>query len=189
MKALEKTGINHTGQLSAFLSTEATARPELVSIELKEHSWIGLLKDSEDTCCIAAIGDECLEFKHEPGSTCGRSGPSVLRTALVINRQNKSGGVHKKYAYRHEATDGWTSRWSVSNMKVDSKVALGSHGTLRLRSHLHNGTLLMDWRASSVIIMLMSRTDTERPHWEYLENIQKRARGIRPVPVFVMSKL
>ena len=72
LKALEKTGINHKGQLNTFLSSEVTARPELISLELKEHSWIGLLKDDENSCCMAVVGDECLEFKHELGSVCGR---------------------------------------------------------------------------------------------------------------------
>ncbi len=71
LKALEKTGINHKGQLSTFLSSEATARPELIVLEPKKHTWIGLLKDDEINCTMAVIGDECLEFKHKLGSICG----------------------------------------------------------------------------------------------------------------------
>ena len=187
LKALEKTGVNHEGQLSAFLSSEVTARPELIAIGPREHSWIGLLKDSENSCCMAVIGDECLGFKHEFGSTCGQSGRSVLRTALVINSLNKPRGICKKHAYSHEATDGWTSRWSVRAMGASSDLWLGRHGTLRLVSHLSEGTLLMGWRAPSFTTAMKSFIDKEKPHREYSENIRKAARGTRPIPLFVIS--
>ena len=186
LKALERTGINHKGQLSTFLCSEVTARPELVAIEPKEHSWIGLLKDSENSCCMAAIGDECLEFRHEFGSICGQSRRSCLRTALVINQLSKPNGICKKRP-THEATDGWTSRWSVSAMESNSDVWLGRHGTLRLLSRLPDSTLLMDWRASPITTAVKSFIDREKPHREYSENIRKEARRTRPIPLFVMS--
>ena len=187
LQALEKTGVNHEGQLNAFLSSEVTARPELIALDPKAHSWIGLLKDSERSCCMAVIGDECLGFKHELGATCDRSGRSVLRTALVINGRNKPRGIHKRRAYSHEATDGWTSRWSVRAMRASSDVWLGRHGTLRLVSHLPDGTLIMEWRASPFTTAVKSFIDKEKPHREYSENIGKKARRTRPIPLFVMS--
>ena len=188
LKALEKTGINHRGQLSTLLSSEVTARPELIAMEPREHSWIGLLKDSESSCCMAVIGDECLEFRDSHGSICGQSGRSVLRTALMINRRNMPRGICKKEAYRHEATDGWTSRWSVRSMELGSDLWLGDHGTLRLLPHLHEGTLLMDWRASTFSTAVKSFIDKEKPHREYSANIRKEARRERPIPLFVMSR-
>ena len=187
LKALEKTGINHKGQLSTFLSSTATARPEVIALEPKEHNWIGLLKDTESSCCMAVIGDECLEFRHENGAMCGRSGSSVLRTALVINRVNTPRGIYKKRAYSYEATDGWTSRWSVKAMDTNSDIWLGKHGTLRLLSQMPEGTLLMEWRASMISTAFKSFIDKEKPHREYSENIQKEARRTRPIPLFVMS--
>ena len=187
LQALEKTGVNHEGQLSAFLSSEVTARPELIALDPKAHSWIGLLKDSEHSCCMAVIGDECLGFKHELGATCDRSGRSVLRTALVINGRNKPRGILKRRAYSHEATDGWTSRWSVRAMRASLDVWLGRHGTLRLVSHLPDGTLIMEWRASPFTTAVKSFIDKEKPHREYSENIGKKARRTRPIPLFVMS--
>ena len=186
LKALEKTGVNHKSQLSTFLCSDVTARPELVTMEPKEHSWIGLLKDSEISCCMAAIGDECLEFRHEFGSVCGRSGRSCLRTALIINRLSKPQGICKKRP-TNKAVDGWTSRWSVRAMETSSDVWLGRHGTLRLLHHLPDNTLLMDWRASPIITAVKSFIDKEKPHREYSEDIQKEARRTRPVPLFVIS--
>ena len=73
-------------------------------------------------------------------------------------------------------------------MEVSSDVWLGKHGTLRLLSHLPEGTLLMDWRAASLITTAMkSLIDKEKPHREYSENIRKEVRRTRPVPLFVMS--
>ena len=187
LKALEKTGINHKGQLSIFLCSEVTARPEMITMEPKEHSWIGLLKDSEISCCMAAIGDECLEFRHRSGSTCGRPGRSCLRTALIINPTSKPYGIREK-GLIHEATDGWTSRWSVRDMDSSSDIWLGSHGTLRLLRHLPDSTLLMDWRASLITTAVKTFFDKEKPHhWEYVVNIRKDARRTRPIPLFVMS--
>ena len=188
LKALEKTGINHKSQLSTFLCSEVTARPELIAMEPKEHSWIGLLKDSENSCCMAVIGDDCLEFRHEFGSVCGRSGRSCLRTALIINPLSKPHGICKKRPV-HEATDGWTSRWSVSAMETSSDVWLGRHGTLRLLHRLPDSTLLMDWRASLITTAVKTFIDKEKPHREYSENIRKNARRTRPIPLFVMSNL
>ena len=186
LKALEKTGINHKSQLSTFLCSEVTARPELVAMEPKEHSWIGLLKDSENSCCMAAIGDECLEFRHEFGSVCGGSGRSCLRTALIINPLSKPHGICKKRPI-YETTDGWTSRWSVRAMETSSDVWLGRHGTLRLLHHLPDSTLLMDWRASLITTAVKTFIDKEKPHREYSENIRKDQRRTRPIPLFVMS--
>ena len=186
LKALEKTGINHKSQLSTFLCSEVTARPELIAMEPKEHSWIGLLKDSENSCCMAAIGDECLEFRHEFGSVCGGSGRSCLRTALIINCLSKPQGLCKKRA-SHQATDGWTSRWSVRAMELNSEIWLGRHGTLRLLRHLPDSTLVMDWRASLITTAVKTFIDKEKPHREYSENIRKDVRRTRPIPLFVMS--
>ena len=186
LKALEKTGINHKSQLSTFLCSEVTARPELITMEPKEHSWIGLLKDSEISCCMAAVGDECLEFRHKSGSVCGRPGRSCLRTALIINPESRPPGIRLQHLI-HEATDGWTSRWSVRAMETSSDVWLGRHGTLRLLHHLPDSTLLMDWRASLITTAVKTFIDKEKPHREYSENIRKDARRTRPIPLFVMS--
>ena len=187
LKALEKTGINHNGQLGVFLSSEVTARPELIAMEREEHDWIGILKDSEDSCCMALIGDECLEFRYRDGAKCGRSGRSVLRTALVINRRNKPSGIKRK-PYSQGITGNWTERWSVRGLN-DPDIWLGTHGTLRLQSHLRDATLLMDWRKSDIITRVVrSRFNKEKPHREYIEDIQKEARDLRPVPLFVMAR-
>jgi hypothetical protein len=146
LKALGKTGVNHKGELDVFLSSAATPKPELATLIPKEHSWIGLLKDSVDSCCMVAFGDDCLEFDHPKGVSCERKGRSVFRTALVINQLNKPKGLRKKRAYQTEkTTQQWDTRWSVSAIEMGSDIWLGEQGTLRLL-HLRDATLLMDWR-------------------------------------------
>ena len=188
LKVLEKTGVNHNGQLGVFLSSDVTARPELIGMEPKEHDWIGILKDSEDSCCMAVVGDECLGFRYKGGARCGRSGRSVLRTALVINHQNLPLGIKRK-SYGHEVTGNWKARWSVRGLAANSEIRLGTHGTLGVQSRLCDATLRMDWRASDMITRVVRNYfDNEKYHREYIEDIQKEARDIRPVPVFVMAK-
>ncbi len=72
-------------------------------------------------------------------------------------------------------------------METSSDLWLGRHGTLRLLSHLPEGTLLMEWRASLITTAMKSLIDKERPHREYSENVRKESRRTRPVPLFVMS--
>ena len=188
LKALEKTGINYRGNLDVFLSSDVTARPELITIGREQHEWIGILKDSEDSCCMAVRGDECLEFRYKDGAICGLLGRSVLRTALVINRRNKPLGTKRK-TYNHEITGDWRERWSVRDLAIDSELWLGTHGTLRVQSHLPDATLLMDWRASDMVTRLVrSYIDKEKPHREYIEDLQRGARVLRPIPLFIMAK-
>jgi tetratricopeptide (TPR) repeat protein len=187
LKALEQTGINHNKELDVFLSSEVAARPELATLKAKEHSWIGLLKDSVDSCSMAVFGDDCLEFNHETGISCGGAGRSVLRTALVINQLNRPTGLARKCAYRHEASERWASRWSVSAMEVGSDIWLGEHGTLRLLSHLPEATLLMEWRASHVSTVFKNLIGKEKPHREFIEIDHIATRPIRPIPLFIIT--
>jgi hypothetical protein len=187
LKALEKTGINHKNELDVFLSSEATPRPELATLKPREHSWIGLLKDSVDSCCMAVFGDHCLEFAHKDGTLCARRGRSVLRTALVINQLNKPKGLVRKVAYRHEAAERWGSRWSVSDVPVGLDIWLGEHGTLEILSHLPEATLLMTWRASQIKTAFRNLFGMEKPHREYIEIDHIASRPTRPIPIFVMA--
>ena len=187
LEALEKTGINHRGQLGVFISSNVTARPELITIKPETHSWIGLLKDSEDSCSMTVIGDECLEFRHEDGAKCHEPGRSVLRTALVINRRDKPSGIKRK-TYNGEIAGNWRRRWSIRDMDIGLELKLGTHGILRVQSHLPDATLLMDWRGSDIITRMKMYFDKGKPHREWLEDIQQDKRDFRPVPLFVMAK-
>lgn len=87
-----------------------------------------------------------------------------LWTTIPHNHLNIPSGVRKKHAYYHNAEDGWHSHRSVRNMAETSDIWLGSRGTLRLLSHLQNGTLLMTCRASRITTVVKRLTDVESPH-------------------------
>jgi hypothetical protein len=103
LKALEQTDVNYNKKLDVFLSSQITARPELATLKLKKHSWIGLLKDIVNNYYITVFGDACLEFNYQTGVICKGLSRSVFRTTLIINRLSKPNGLIKKYVYRHEA--------------------------------------------------------------------------------------
>ena len=187
LRALEKTGINHKNHLDALLCSDATSRPELVSLKPKQHSWIGILKDTEDSCSMVVLGNECLEFNHKLGSLCGDPGLSVLRTGLTINSRNMPPEFRKRSARKHDRRDGWRSRWSVRGAHEDRQIWLGKQGNLRFRSCLFDGALLMKWEATPMATTIRNLLDPERPHREYIENTSKEARGTRPIPLFIMS--
>jgi hypothetical protein len=92
LKMLSKTGVDQkdSNTFSVFLSSVCTPKPELATLVATEHSWIGLLKDTTTDCAMAAFGDQCLEFKHNGGATCGGVGKSAFLTALVPNGLSES---------------------------------------------------------------------------------------------------
>lgn len=73
---LGKAGIDVQGNLSVFLSTASTPKLELAKMLSKEHTWIGLLKDTVTECALVAFADSCLEFKYRGGVLCGGAGHS-----------------------------------------------------------------------------------------------------------------
>ncbi|KAE8449040.1 hypothetical protein EG329_008628 [Mollisiaceae sp. DMI_Dod_QoI] len=85
LKKLSKTGVDRQDNLRVFLSSKCTPKPELATMVSKEHSWIGLLKDTTIECAMVAFGDECLGFNSHMGVSCGKAGCSVLRSAMVIH--------------------------------------------------------------------------------------------------------
>lgn len=190
---LKETGVNHGDDLLVFLSSAATPKPELASLTLREHSWIGLLRDSPDTCTMAMFGDNCLEFKHEKGSSCGTPGRSSLRTNLTLNKLQPPPFLQIKTLSSGNATGEeayWGSWWLGTEKCVGHRMWLGKHGTLSLLEKLADETLLVDWRASPVTLgfkKLMRKASP--PHREFLEidrsPVEER---VRPLPVFVLAE-
>lgn len=193
---LKETGVNHENQLLVFLSSPATPKPELAALALKEHSWIGLLRDSPGSCALAMFGDNCLEFKHEKGSSCGNPGRSTLRTSLIMNkfqpppflRINALSSFKGKSVEKDEVI--WGSWWCITEQKAGKRMWLGKNGTLSVSGYLTDETLLVDWRASPATLgfkKLMRKTAA--PHREYLEidrsPVEER---VRPLPVFVLAE-
>lgn len=147
---LKETGVNHEGNLLVFLSSLATPKPELAILRLKDHSWVGLLKDSPDSCTMAMFGDNCLEFKYRNGSSCGSPGRSSLRTNLVLNKPPQF--LRKEVLLRcekslHGDDEIWGSWWNPTDRCLGQSMWLGKQGNLSVIEKSTDGTLLVDWRA------------------------------------------
>lgn len=192
---LKETGVNHEGNLLVFLSSLATPKPELAILSIKDHGWVGLLRDSPDSCAMAMFGDNCLEFKHQNGSSCGTPGRSSLRTNLVLNKPppflRKEALLPSCDKYPDEDDEIWGSWWNPTDRCLGQSMWLGKQGNLSVIEKSTDGTLLVDWRASPVTLGFMNlMRKAEAPHREYLEvdrsPVEER---VRPLPVFVLSEL
>lgn len=170
LKMLSKTGLGRKESLSVFLSSACTPKPELATLVSREHSWIGLLKDTTTECAMAAFGDQCLVFKHSAGAKCGGDGNSAFLTAIVPNRHVES-----------------LRSWEVEKLQVGEGFWLGERGVLRLKSHAVDGILVMVWRPSGLRTALKVFRGKEYPHREYTEVDLSGEEGVRPIPVVVES--
>jgi hypothetical protein len=185
LRVLGKTGVDRKENLCVFLSSSCTLKPELVTLVSKEHSWIGVLRDTTTDCTMAAFGDHCLEFKHEKGVSCGGTGRSVLRTALVPNLMGTPLGIKTKPSTLK--TTRWTETWDISSLKVGKQIWLGDRGTLTLIAHLPDDTLMLGWRSSPVTTAVKYLMSKDQPHREFSEIDQSGRQTTRPIPVFVIS--
>ncbi|KAH8749025.1 hypothetical protein F5882DRAFT_421664 [Hyaloscypha sp. PMI_1271] len=189
LKMLSKTGVDQkaSNTLSVFLSSVCTPKPELATLVAAEHSWIGLLKDTTIDCAMAAFGDQCLEFKHNGGATCGGVGKSAFLTALVPNGLSES--PLKARIGSPDAPDSatWAWSWDLEKLQVGEGFWLGERGTLRVKGRLASGVLITEWQPSRLKSAVKMFVGKEYPHREYAEIDQSGEGGVKPVPVVVVS--
>ena len=191
LKMLSKTGVDAKENLRVFLSSTCTPKPELATMIPKEHSWIGLLKDTITECAMVAFGDSCLEFKHEEGVSCGGIGRSALRSAMIPNSSILPSLPQVKLReMKSTESQRWTLGLDVSSLEIGKVFSFGERGNLCLKGHLGDGALLMEWRASSLKTALKVIVGREQVHREYTE-IDHSEEGpvsqVRPIPIFVLS--
>lgn len=135
-EVLLQTGLDHNQDLKAFYAPTSTGQEWLAMIRHKDHSWAGLLKDSEHCATMAVATETCLEVSKPgwpkfPGQQC-RQGPNqgdtftVLETKLVCYRSSKE----PKSRDRH---------------LPDSRLSIGSSGFLKVLIGLKRDGLLVRW--------------------------------------------
>lgn len=187
LKMLSKTGVDRKKNFSVFLSSTCTPKPEIATLVATEHSWIGLLKDTTTDCAMAAFGDQCLEFKHNAAATCGGSGRSAFLTAIVPNGLAESLPITKFRPVGTPESASWVWHWSVENLRAGEGFWLAERGTLRLRAHLEDGGLVMEWSSWVLKSSMNIFAGKEYPHREYTEVDQSGEESVRPIPVLVIS--
>jgi len=182
LRMLSKTGVDRQDKLQVFLSSSCTPKPELVTMVPKEHSWIGLLKDTTTECAMAAFSQSCLEFKYQNGVSCGGAGNSALRSAMIPHSSYLCRGQMKK------TQDSWICGWDSSILEGGKTFSLGERGKLRTKSNLGGGGLVMEWSSSLWKIPFGKISGREQVHREYTEvDHSEDARLALPVPIIVIS--
>jgi len=189
LKMLSKTGLDRKDNyaFTVFLSSACTPKPELATLVATEHSWIGLLKDTTTDCAMAAFGDQCLEFKHNGGATCGGVGKSAFLTALVPNGFSESPLKAKIGSTDTPDSATWACSWDLEKLQVGEAFWLGERGTLRVKGRLASGVLITEWQPSRLKSAVKMFVGKEYPHREYAEIDQSGEGGVKPVPVVVVS--
>ena len=137
LEELQDSGLQENGDLAVFYTSESRVQHQdsLVAVTKKEHSWVGMLKDSEYVVTVAIATEECLEFSIPRGQQCRARGLdgdqfSILETKLDV------------YA------DSQTAR--TSRHSRGDKIPLGPAGSLEVMVRVHNGHIIAKWRKRSL---------------------------------------
>ncbi|KFY34681.1 hypothetical protein V494_06562 [Pseudogymnoascus sp. VKM F-4513 (FW-928)] len=165
LKMLSKTGVDRSDNLCVFLSSPCAAMPELATMLPKEHSWIGMLKDTTTECTLAAFGDTCLEFKYHKGISCGGAGHSALRSSMIL----------------HPSDDRMFS-------SIGDVIDLGERGELCFKSNV-GGVLVMEWSYPYFKMAIRSKFNKELVYRE-LTGIDHSTGGkeVQTATIFIVSK-
>jgi hypothetical protein len=185
---LSKTGVNRKdNNFAVSLSSPCNSKPELATLITPEHSWIGLLKNTTTDCAVGKFGDQCLEFKHNAGATCGGIGKSAFLKALVPNGLSESPNLARIQSKSTADTVTWASSWDTEKLQVGEGFWLGERGTLRLKAQLNSGVLVTEWQPSGLKTAMKMFVGKEFSHREYTEIDQSEEEVVKPIFVVVMS--
>jgi hypothetical protein len=194
LKMLSKTGIDRENNLRVFLSSACTPKPELVTIGSKEHSWTGLLKDTITECTMAVFADTCLELKYQSGISCGQTGRSAFRSAMVPNlsllasiQANPPSSSLKWYL---------DPGYGVPTPDTGRLFSLGDRGALYLKCNLGSDGLVVGWTSNRrlpsgfafIRERFLNQGQLHNSHREYTEiDHSEDGRNVQLVPIFVIS--
>ncbi|KAH7346455.1 hypothetical protein BKA65DRAFT_502468, partial [Rhexocercosporidium sp. MPI-PUGE-AT-0058] len=189
LKMLSKTGVNRENDMQVFLSSTCTPKPELATMISKEHSWIGLLKDTTAECAMVAYGDTCLEFKYQGGVCCGRAGHSAFRSAIIPHSSMlESLRQLRLQEDTSDSSESLVQKKGSSTVEVGKSFSLGERGNLRLKANLGGGMMVMGWSSPSVTMKFRSKWSGEMVHREHTEiDHSEEGSSSLPFPVVVVS--
>ncbi|KAG4438858.1 hypothetical protein IFR05_005647 [Cadophora sp. M221] len=190
LKMLSKTGVDRGNNLQVFLSSTCTPKPELATLSWRQHSWIGLLKDTTTECAMVAFGDTCLEFKYHGGVCCGKTGDSAFRSAIIPHSSMLSSLSQLRLQEDSSGSGQGLMQKTMegSTIQVGKHFSLGERGNLRLRENLGGGMMIMEWSSHSVKTKLKSRLGGELVHREHTEiDHSDEGSTSQPLPIFVIA--
>ena len=155
----------------------------------KEHTWIGLLKNTTTECAMVAFGDSCLEFNYNNGVSCGKTGHSALLSAIIPHSSMFTplcqGNLHEQNRNTYQNS---IQGLEMSSLATGKTFSLGMRGELCLKSNLGVSTLVMRWSPYSVKMAIKSKFGGEPVHREYTEiDHSEEGRTVQPVRIIIIS--
>jgi hypothetical protein len=205
VRALVKTGYDEERNVFNVLWAPKQEK-KLMRLELypREHSWIEMLKDTEDSMTMAVLIEDSLGMgrKHRHGRSCGHLDRlSILETAINVNRRIREAGLTETSANRLKdpppwrwADRRWQKVWNVRNVPENTQLWISPTSRLKVVRRLTNSHLLLE--CDPVIREMIRAAFGMRPgerqsHWEYATDVSdddisdEDSEAVRPIPVHV----
>jgi hypothetical protein len=201
LNALTQTGTNEEGLDLHWVPDSEPG--QTVNLPLREHSWIGFLKDTETCCTMAILENKCLELpefdqarkcqsgESYSGSTISPSSDQILKTSVfetsfMLHQNSVPKPMLPKPCHGHNnSVPNHKHVWSTSSLEAGEKFHFGKNGQLVFVKSLGNGQILATWKHSQEILQAVKeKLQGERRHREY---IRAEKGGAGPVYVLTMS--
>ncbi|KAK7883368.1 hypothetical protein LTR67_011309 [Exophiala xenobiotica] len=202
IRALCKSGYDAQQEVVNVLWKPPHER-KLYRLELRprDHPWINLLKDSEDSMTMAVLVEDRLAAVGDPCRRDSRTiRPTTLETAVVINR-SLSPVRHLKRIRRRRHRDPpppwrsadrqWRCIWKVRAIPAGASFRLPEANRLKTIGALTDTHLLLEQTSAVVQFIkdsLKIKSFRKDCHWEYASDNSdddSASDDVRPVPVHV----
>lgn len=166
----------------------------------RDHPWINLLKDSEDSMTMAVLVEDRLAPPANPCRQQCLAEPTVLETAVVVNR-SLSPVRHLERTRRRRHSDPlppwrsadrrWRYIWKVRAVPLGASFRLPGSNRLKTIAALTDTHLSLE-QSSDVFrlikVFLRIKSSRKESHWEYASDNSDNGSAdedVMPVPVHV----
>ncbi|MCJ1229759.1 hypothetical protein MMC12_006429 [Toensbergia leucococca] len=167
LDVLEQSGVDRNGNLAVFTFIEKYHDPEhLAILSKKEHTWIGLLKDSQDTAVFAIASDRCLEYLAGPVQNCRRRDGIRYESKTVLET-----------SYTSTSRSGMLKLFR--QMRVNDQLMMQNSGKFKIKKRSPRGILLGTWSDDPLRYFHIPRASDEL----YQERRQDGEQAIRAIVV------
>lgn len=198
LEALAFPAVDENGEMSV-LWLDDDDQETIAAIPVSMCSWTGMLKDTELSCTMIILSQNCLELESRVryGSRCGNSfAPgsknSLLETALVINGMAK---LPKGLTRRKPCACGAKVCWDIRGLKSGDTFSLGHPGQIIVQYDIGHSQILATWEmtfstglrnAFEIVNRNILKGSPKPHHWEAID-CNDRKRRPRPIGILLSS--
>lgn len=185
LDALAETGTSGKGLDSLWIPGSEPG--QRVNVAIREHSWVGFLKDTENCCTMAILEDNCLElpnlnemsarqcqnrripnFTSDSGQVVTNS---VLETAFLLNQSSVPETMRLVHCHGPNGSSSRHSyRWRTSALEPGKRFHFGENGQLIFLQSLGSGQILANWKSTWALQEILQRQSHEKRHREYIRD-------------------